>query len=422
MTVDSAPRLQTAVRLILGAASLVLLAWLLAQQPVLHPDSHSYLTPNISRGPVYPLFLEALRLLFPEAPLQAAVACQTLIAFGSTLVLAATLRRYLGVPALAAQLCQILLALPLLKFAPSILSESLAYALFLGFAAAWLRHARSALPGPALAAILLACLAVLNRPPFLYLYAFLTLFFLRRALLPDARKMALILAVLTLAAAGGTVLTRSAYNFWRFGVFEQHSAVGHNLLATQLYIAHPADRLALATEEERHFFDLALAEVDRLGLSQRQWDQRRDHYDTSMTTIYFDVLGAAYQRAFGTEAADPVRQDAFYRNLGAQLAARNLKGHVLLMCRKLYDGQLFFLAQTFLLGGLCALALLRGLVPAVFETGLWTCVLTLLNYATILPGALLAMRFTFYTDVLQLVMTLALGSLAVWGTSGPAQR
>jgi hypothetical protein len=145
-----------------------------------------------------------------------------------------------------------------------------------------------------------------------------------------------------------------------------------------------------------------------------------------MTNIYFEVLPQAYDTL--THSGDvrpgqaaqgggtPVVMDGFFTKVGLVLLRHNVPDFLSLLCRKLYDGQLFFLVQTAILATLCLIAQARKPSPAC-AIYMWISLLTLLNYAVILPGALLAPRFTFYTDVAQLAFTLTAGGALLGGAA-----
>lgn len=415
-----------AAHVLLGAAGLGLLVYLLRQPYAIHPDSASYITGSMQRGPVYPLFIQLFQFLLPSYALAAVAATQTLLALCSSALLAYAMHRHLHADSLVSHLAFLVLAAPLLKFGGSILSEALAYALFLGFLAAWLTHVRRKDVRTACLMILLACLAVLNRQPFLFLYVFLILYFLHDAMTGSKKRRALFLTALVLCSIGATGLVRNTYNYLAFGFFGQHSAVGSNLLATQLYISEPMDITVFNDPEQRIFFKTVSETIEERKLSKKHWDLTRDHYDLSMTKIYFEVLGQSYEALVQSGAikpaqgpqgvATPVEMDGFFTKVGLVLLRHNATDFLLLLCRKLYDGQLFFLIQTAILTMLCLIAQARSPSPAC-AVYVWVSLLTLLNYAVILPGALLAPRFTFYTDVAQLAFTLTAGSALLGGAA-----
>lgn len=425
----SAALQRKAAHILLGAVGLGLLVYLLRQPYAIHPDSASYITGSMQRGPVYPLFIQLFQFLLPFCALAAVAATQTLLALGSAALLAYAMHRHLDTDSIVSHLVFLVLAAPLLKFGNSILSEALAYSLFLSFLATWLGHARCKDVRSACATIILACLAVLNRQPFLFLYIFLILYFLHDAMTGSKKRRALFFTALVLCSIGATGLARNTYNYLTFGIFGQHSAVGSNLLATQLYISEPTDIAYFDDPEQRSFFKTVSEIIEQRKLSKKNWDLTRDHYDLSMTKIYFEVLGQSYEPLVHSGAikpaqgvANPVEMDGFFTKVGLVLLRHNIADFLLLLCRKLYDGQLFFLLQTTILTALCLVAQAQKPSPAR-AVYVWVSLLTLLNYAVILPGALLAPRFTFYTDVAQLAFTLAAGSALLGGTAlAPSSR
>ena len=309
----------------------------------LYPDSESYILLDISREPLYSLFLALVRLLFGWGGqsfwLQAAALVQSLITAWAGWYF---VRRCAGLfrlrrgESLALALCTLLPSLLCRFFANrramysySIITESLAFPLFLVFFTFLLAYAlRGGRRDFAEAAVLAFLLISLRKQMYITL-PLLLLAALWRGL--RARRLLLRagLALLTCAAVllGNSLLDRG-FNYALRGEALRHTGDMRFVTTMLLYTAQPEDAEAFRDAELRGLFEEILQKADEKQLLRRfapaDWFGRSlffmNHYDY----IQFDCLGKALTAHLKqTEGLDEIasaqEMDRLFNGLNAAL-------------------------------------------------------------------------------------------------------
>ncbi|MBG0776994.1 MAG: hypothetical protein H0S85_11255 [Desulfovibrionaceae bacterium] len=254
------------------AVHVAVLALVLLRGPLLQPDTGGYLHAAAIRPPLYPLLLQGLQALFGAGFATAALWVQALGASLAVLYCGSALARALRAPDWLRPIFALVLFVPLLPSSSGVanllLSEGLAYPLFLAAAALLLRAAsRGGLRAYALF-FLVSGLLVLTRTQFLFLYPVGALCAVWRGV--QARSLragAAALGVLALCILGATALEKG-WNLLQHGKASRPPFTGIQLVAAPLFLAQPGDAALFADPKERRFFERVHA-----ALRENRWVQ-----------------------------------------------------------------------------------------------------------------------------------------------------
>lgn len=309
----------------------------------LYPDSESYLTMAFSREPLYGLFLALLRKVFGglgEAGfLQAAAVVQSLLTAWAGLVFTRRVSELFKLEApgaLGIAACTLLPALFCRFFAArramycySILSESLAFPLYLVFfalLAAWMLRGRR---GELLLAALCACLLISLRKQMLVTLPLLGVAALLRGVLRGQLWRRLAAGALAAALAlGGSSLLDRGYNYVLRGEALRHAGDMRFVTTMLLYSAEPSDAEAIGDAELRGLFEQMRALADERQLTRAyapaDWFGRSlffmNHYDLIQYGCLRDTLVPLAEAKCGAdETAVGLELNRIYDGLNAAL-------------------------------------------------------------------------------------------------------
>jgi hypothetical protein len=309
----------------------------------LYPDSASYIALDISREPLYSLFLALMRLLFGRGGesfwLQAAALVQSLITAWASWYF---VRRCAGLfrlrrgESLLLALCTLLPSLLCRFFANrramysySIITESLAFPLFLVFFTFLLAYAlRGRKRDLAWAAVLAFLLISLRKQMYITL-PLLLLAALWRGLRAGRLLLRAGLALLTCAAVllGNSALDRG-FNYAVRGEALRHTGDTRFVTTMLLYTARPEDAESFQDAELRGLFEEILRKADREQLlrsyAPADWFGRSlffmNHYDLIQFGCLRETVTARLKQAEGAdETASALEQDRIYDGLNASL-------------------------------------------------------------------------------------------------------
>ena len=326
----------------LGMAAIYVCAALLEGCRI-YPDSQSYLEMDLSREPLYSLFLALMRLLFGWGGepffLRSTVIVQSLITAWAGWYFVRRCRelfalRLPGTLGLAG--CTLLPSLLSRFFAVrramysySLITESLAFPLYLvffTFLAAWVLRGRRR--DFALAAVLAFLLISLRKQ----MYVTLPLLLLG-ALWRGIRQGKLLrrLAAGVLAAAlvllANSLLDRGT-NYLVHGAALRHTGDMRFVTTMLLYTAEPEDAAAIGDQELRGLFEQILDKADREQLTRRyapaDWFGRSlffmNHYDLIQFGCLGELIGPAARAKVGEEeTALQLERDRIFSGLNAAL-------------------------------------------------------------------------------------------------------
>ena len=309
----------------------------------LYPDSYSYISMELSREPMYSIFLATLRRLLgwggEDFWLQAAAVVQSLLTAWAGWYFTRRLTELFRLrerESLLLALCTLLPSLFCRFFANrramysySMISESLAFPLFLAFltcvAAYALRGGKRDFVGSAVLAFVL--ISVRKQ-----MYVTLPLLLLgsiwrglRHGGLLRRLAAALLAAVLVLAA--NSLLDRG-YNYVLRGEALRHTGDMRFVATMLLYTAEPEDAAAIDDAELRGIFEQVLRLADERQLTCRYapsgWFDRSlffmNHYDLIQFGCLGDTIAPLARAKYpGDETAMQLERDRIYDGLNAAL-------------------------------------------------------------------------------------------------------
>ena len=393
----------------LAGCCVAVAAALLSLAPQVQPDTASYLAHAPERAPLYPLLLDAFRTLFSGG-----AAFFWLARFQAACIVAAggffamRVGRALDLGNSWRYALFLLLVLPGFKFSSIMLSEPLSYVLLLAFWAVFAREIMAPGNRPSFWLPLLCALSLLLRPQAIFLPVLYGLYLFGRLAARRDRASLVATGLLLVCLAGSTVL-RGTDNAMRNGSFSMASSSGSHLLASLLYISIPEDAGAIADPAARELFTRSLAQAEALGLTRRQWDLSRSHFDQSLVRLVFEVVrpNLAGLLPQGLPAAEEARRgEALALGAAVDLILHSPMAFAGLLARKVYDGQPFYHALVALTGAL-AFSLWRRSRPAGLYAlaALQSC----LSYGIVLVAGVYALRYLLPADAILLALALAVG-------------
>jgi hypothetical protein len=399
--------------LVLGALVVAVAVRVVAVGPLQGKDSVGYLEGAAFRSPLYPLFLESIGLVFGGWRDGAVVAIQLLVTLVAVAALAATLRKTLGLSTAGTLLCAGFFLLPLVggRVANYLLTESLAYALFL---VAFKYLVTGVLAGERRAFALFlafAALAVLTRPQFVFLFAVAAVVALVPGLAPGPARRRLALLGLLAGTVAVTGLAEAGYRYARDGEFAYVPFTGIQMMASALYVSQPDDHRLFA-EPDASFFRRVrtrLGEARLLAADNprpRGISRYSEHYASHYNTIVWRVLVPEMRGRWPDRAArdDTLLLAADRRLVGMSLRvlAHNLPAYLRLYASNLLSrtGTYYAILLAAALGGAVVVfhrtrdPLAGALLLALFAHGF--------NHALVAALQSMVFRYTFYTDVVHL--------------------
>lgn len=402
------------------------------------PDSAGYLAASSVRPALYPLFLDLIDLATGGGAERYTHLFQ--IALGAAALFFATLtfRRLFGLGALATVAVSVCLLVPYFRYAPFanlILSEGLAYPLFL-FATALLLSAMLTRSLPqALGFLALTIALCLVRKQFLFLFPLGLLVALHAGLQDRDLRRALIVAAATLAGLAATPFVDKGAAWLARGDAYRYPLTAVQLVTLPVYAA-PLSAAERLTPESAAIFLAARRVMDERTISLESFRKRpwphidvAAHYARSFAdALHEAILPAAISTLFAKPYRDAedwksverlltrdevARLDAalfaLWRDLG--LAAPAETATVFVRNVMFFLGGPMFLVLFALLGALAARAALGG------GSGLGWAVATALaahlgNFLLVALVEPVYPRYSLYTDAVVIAMIVVLASAA----------
>ena len=270
MSDHASPSRQRRVDAALALLYLPLVAYLVSQGPVRAIDSIEYWEMRPSRAPLYSLFLQPFLRLGPLHLSWALLATQLAMGAASIAVLCGYLHRRFQLPFWCTWLLSILLAAPYVGdgFGNQILSEALAYPLFLVLVRFLVQAALDhSIVDLAVASVLTIPL-VLTRGQFLFLYPVLGLLCAWMYFaLPSRRPAVWRASLLLVCCIAATNLLERSYFLVRHGRFVTTPFTGIQLAALPFYVATASDAGIFEDDELRAYFETSFATLTRKKLT-----------------------------------------------------------------------------------------------------------------------------------------------------------
>jgi hypothetical protein len=340
-------RVLVGVALAVGA---VVLARQLTTPTLMTPDSPSYVAHSLWRTPVYPLFLDLMRIV---GGMKAAQVVQNLLVVAAAFLLVRTAAAALRCGRATSVVALLLLVIPSFRAGNVIGTEAVAYAAFLAFLSSLLGFLRQPSRPWALGAWTLVLL--MTRPQFLFvmpLAAGAVGFAAWKAGRAHGLRAALVLAAVV--PLGG--LIQATNNLVYQGRFMRVPFTGEQLLTTALYCAAPGDEAGLPEDDRRIASPVLHELVEKKQLdglrtdSQSRFDHFNLGYNTTLQMVQTAWLGG---REMSTMQPDEwLRFDHDTMHLARVLARRHAKAIVMFLAKEVQEVEGQLLVVIVLAGGL----------------------------------------------------------------------
>lgn len=392
---------------------------------VLKDDSYGYINNSVYRTPLYPIFIDVIEKLTGASYLKNVCIAQMAFGFFAALVLCHTLIKIFGFSNWAFHAVYVAALLPFFAsggIANIIMSECLAYALFL-LAASYLIKS---VYDPGAVNFLLLCvfsaLAALTRPQFIFMYA-LILFFVALFMVTarDARKTAVFAFILVLTVAGANFFQRT-YNYRLHGIFAGVPFTGIQIATPAVYLTDSSEISLFSDSKEVEFLAAVYQKTDRDKLSIKysipvNFIEYSTHYMACYNDIAWRTIHSTYREKFCRNAemttAEMVEFNDFTTSIATRILKARYRGFAKLFAANVLKGigGYFYFAFLVFVFGYSLLAYVSygsKLAGAAFFATLCN----FLNYFLIASVEPVMLRYSFYTDVFQLVVLMSFFALA----------
>jgi O-antigen ligase len=232
-------------------------------------DSPGYLEMSLIRSPAYPIFIYGIQKIFGDYFLTAAVCVQFLILAIAVFFLVNTLRKVYYINPFWYLLLAILLLSPALyevNVCSSILSEALAYPLYLVVFSLFIKGFSESKIKPLLVALPFLLLLLLTRGQFIYLAVvgfLLALYILWKQQVIKRIWILVIFIILPLIAN----FIDKTYHYVVHDHFVTTPWTGIHFITPALFVANESDVSVFSSEEEKSFFTEIYGKLEANGLT-----------------------------------------------------------------------------------------------------------------------------------------------------------
>jgi hypothetical protein len=384
------------------------------QGPIILTDSPSYIEMFIIRLPAYALFLKLFQCIFHESYLFIVVIVQILIGFAGVFIFMNKLVRLdiiKGIPLFFLSLILLSPYFLFFKTANYILSEALAYPIYLIFLSCFINGIIKNSINSLLISVILAYLLLLVRSPFLFIIpvAILTIVYLIIRNQLYFKKLVLVIALFIITPIFAN-LTDMSYHKIVHDHFVKTPWTGIHLLASAIYVADSQDSVVFNNLEERIFFKKVYADLEKERLTLNQFSQSSplngySYYASSFTRICNEITYNDGMEFFKNDDfnVQHIKLDKLTQSMSVKLIKDNFKNWLLLFIMNVImgmGGKSIFL-MYFVLVGFSFLPLIRSndqlaliIIISVLLSITNVCVIALGQPSTI------SYRYTMYNDVM----------------------
>lgn len=403
---------------IVGTMALLFLC--AGMQPILTPDTGSYLEGHFFREPGYPFVVQVALALAGTTYAQVLVILQQLAGVVSSYFLCAFLRRRFELPYWLFALCMVVCLVPYLsvhtgKIGNTIQSEGLTYPLFL-IAFRFLFASLADLDTKAFAAyIYVLTLLLLTRMQFM-IFLPASLFCIGYfAFAASQKKQAAGLLLLLLSSFVISNVIIKANNYVSYGIFASPPTTYQQALVAPLYLAKKSDAALFDNQQQRKLFLQVFEKIQKRKAHTNFYSpatsRRVFHFNSCYNIISWQILyplaleDYTHRHPGASTFTAAIALDTMFKKMTIKLIRANFKQWFLLLVQNIKNGvqSLPLLALLFLI---VCIAFFRR--PQGFPT---IAFVILLVHITNLFGISLVEptlnRYTFYTNVsMQLLIIL----------------
>ncbi len=233
-----------------------LFAWLLSKGVVIDVDSPSYITKGFLRSPLYPLLIHLSQGIFGEGVLYPVIALQLFLLGWAAYQLTKQLEKYFEISPVTFYIVLGTLILPFcIKWGNFLLSQGLAYPLFLFSVSLFFQALFEKKSKPFIYSFIMLTLLILTRRQFMFMYvvfgAGILYFWMIHHI--KLRKIALLCFAL-LASFIAADLAEKSYHYAVNGHFTTVPHLGMQFIVAPLYLASESDAALFSDPIERAIF------------------------------------------------------------------------------------------------------------------------------------------------------------------------
>jgi O-antigen ligase len=381
------------------------------QNPIVHfPDSPGYLDADIIRSPGYPLFLNLIQFLFGNFFETALIVIQLSIGLAAIYYFVDTIRKHFSFHIILVVLFTIALLFPYYingRIANNVLSEALAYALYLVVLARFIHFLVDQNRKTLLYTLPWLFFLILVRSQFLYLIPLAILMIIWICVKQRAWKKYRISLVLYLLLPFLVSLADKTYHKLQHDHFVSTPWTGIHVAAPGFYIANAEDATIFEEAKEQEIFNnihtkltaQSLTAASPIDLEKSSPASRFIlNYTTIANKTIFKTTYASLDTTF-TRSERIIQTDAITKKMAPPLAMHNFSSWLKLYYKNVVFG--FGSIEYFLLH---LFILLIAFVTMLKKNTIVSTVLfvitaaALLNVLTISIGIHAVFRYTFYND------------------------
>ncbi|RJO61661.1 hypothetical protein C4544_02055 [candidate division WS5 bacterium] len=383
---------------------------------IMSKDSIGYINNHIIRTPTFPLLLDLFQLIFKSSYLSMVVYFQIVSSFVCSYILINTLQKYFKFGEYIFLFLYVTLLYPLysLKLSNQILPDSLAYSCFIltiNFLVVYFfkRNIKSLLT-----VLLLSVISATIRPQFIFFYGVNLFIILFHIVKSKSLRHGLILFVVFIATVFASSMFQRSYNYIYHGYFLTIPFTGIQLVTPQLYLSDKDDLHVFKDfpEDQRIFLDRVYSEIEERGLNYRGRDKiampLAFHYNAAYNVICWNVVATNYFKSENTSQVTP-RQFIDLENLmlsvSLKLLSLNYIEFIELYIADIIAGLGFTGSFILCLFTITFIALVIKTKSDIYFLFLMIYIAALANCMLIAMVEPVIKRYTFYTDMLQLVFT-----------------
>lgn len=403
----------------------------------LFEDSQSYITNSVFRTPVYPLVIDFFEKLFPGEYLNKLLMFQIAFGFLCAYVLARSLRDGFKLSNWAGLFIYIILLAPFYGsngIANKIMAESLTYSVFMVTATFFIRSVFELTNKNILMFVLASVLTALTRPQFLFIYPAIIIFYYYVFKSVKNFRQILWLSIAFIIFIAGSSVFQKSYNYYKHGYFSGIPFTGVQIITPALYLSDSSE-INIFSEDKKaaEYLEAAYARIEAEKLSSKfntppNFLEFATHYGVVYNEISWRTSYDVYREKY---AADRDKKELSvpeiieFDKFSTGIAVKILKKHYIRFA-KLYAANIlkgiggYFYAIFLLFILYASFTLYRDSGEAAGMAVFFMTMLNFFNYALISLVEPVMMRYTFYTDTLQLAALVSLILLFKNRISAPA--
>jgi len=397
-------------KLILKVAALIAFFFLFALGPKEYPDTAEYINGGLVLPTLYPIVIDVFRIVFKGYYGYGMMAFQLVFGGWAVYFISRFIARLYSLPPCALLILVALIASPYfgitIQTGNALLTEGLAYPLFL-FATVYLLDGVTSLSFRSIIVfILLSALLVLTRKQFAFMFPIGLIAIIYYAFKTDARKGAAYLSLLLVVSWGAENFIERANNYFRSGQFASFSYAGGLLLGNAIYISKQSDINAIQDKQQALFFQEIYNESSRKRLTLESLEDVEKDLDVNFYGQYFInyhnlinvgkvALNKVYSSEMRTEVERAIVTDSESKKLAMTLIRENPKSYA----------KLYFLNVTYGLGG-------HGIGDGYGVRGSYFAILQLVMVLLVLAHSIRIRRVDPLASSVLLIFLLHLASVA----------